>query len=74
MTIEGALDQECWFVFDFVVLKKIMKRLCDEIDHKVLLPLENPKVQIGEQGESVTVSGLISLRITASTASRMATA
>jgi 6-pyruvoyltetrahydropterin/6-carboxytetrahydropterin synthase len=56
VTIEGALDAECWFVFDFVVLKKIMKRLCDDIDHKVLLPLENPKVQLGEQGESVTVA------------------
>jgi 6-pyruvoyltetrahydropterin/6-carboxytetrahydropterin synthase len=56
VTVEGALDQECWFVFDFVVLKKIMKRLCDEIDHKVLLPLESPKIQLGEQGESVTVA------------------
>ena len=27
-------------------LKKIMRRLCDEIDHKVLLPLENPKIQV----------------------------
>ena len=33
-----------------------MKRLTDEIDHKVLLPLENPKVQVAEQGESVTVA------------------
>ena len=56
VTVEGALDEESWFVFDFVVLKKIMRRLCDEIDHKVLLPLENPKIQLGEQGESVTVA------------------
>src|SRR5438132_2059680 len=56
VTVEGALDEESWFVFDFVVLKKIMKRLCDEIDHKVLLPLENPKVQVAEAGESVTVA------------------
>src|SRR5580765_8997060 len=56
VTIEGALDEEAWFVFDFVVLKKIMKRLCDDIDHKVLLPTENPKIQLGEQGESVTVA------------------
>src|SRR3979490_2768187 len=42
VTLEGALDEETWFVFDFVTLKHMMKRLCDEIDHKVLLPLENP--------------------------------
>ena len=41
VTIEGALNQESWFVFDFVELKGIMKRLCDEIDHLVLLPLES---------------------------------
>ena len=33
-----------------------MRGLCDEIDHKVLLPLQNPKIQIGEDGESVKVA------------------
>ena len=56
VTVEGALDEESWFVFDFVVLKKIMRRLCDDIDHKVLLPLENPKIQLTEDGESVRVA------------------
>src|SRR6266700_990835 len=56
VTVEGALDEESWFVFDFVVLKKIMRRLCDEIDHKVLLPLENPKIQLSEDGDSVKVA------------------
>src|SRR2546428_2626369 len=56
VTVDGALDEEAWFVFDFVILKKIMKRLCDEIDHKVLLPLENSKVQVVEEGESVRVA------------------
>ena len=56
VTLEGALDEETWFVFDFVTLKHMMKRLCDEIDHKVLLPLENPKVQVAEDGDSVTVA------------------
>ena len=26
VTIDGALDEESWFVFDFVILKKIMRR------------------------------------------------
>jgi 6-pyruvoyltetrahydropterin/6-carboxytetrahydropterin synthase len=56
VTIDGALDDESWFVFDFVILKKIMRGLCDEIDHKVLLPLENPKIQIVEEGDSVNVA------------------
>ena len=56
VTVEGELDEESWFVFDFVVIKRIMRGLCDEIDHKVLLPLQNPKIQIGEEGESVTVA------------------
>ena len=56
VTVDGALDEEAWFVFDFVILKKIMKRLCDEIDHKVLLPLENPKVQVTEDGEQINVA------------------
>jgi 6-pyruvoyltetrahydropterin/6-carboxytetrahydropterin synthase len=56
VTLDGALDPESWFVFDFVALKHIMRDLCDEIDHKVLLPLENPKIQIGRQGDAVTVA------------------
>ena len=55
-TLEGAIDDESWLVFDFVKLKQIMRGLCDEIDHKVLLPLENPRLQVVEEGESVTVA------------------
>ena len=56
VTIEGDLNQESWFVFDFVELKRIMKRLCDEIDHLVLLPLESDRVGVVEEGETVSVS------------------
>jgi 6-pyruvoyltetrahydropterin/6-carboxytetrahydropterin synthase len=56
VTVEGRLDEESWFVFDFVELKRIMKQLCDEIDHKVLLPLESRRVQVSERGESIHVS------------------
>ena len=55
VTLEGKLDEETWFVFDFVVLKRIMRGLCDEIDHKVLLPLESPKVQVNDDGDNVRV-------------------
>ena len=56
VTIEGDLNQESWFVFDFVELKRIMKRLCDEIDHLVLLPLESDRVGVVEDGDIVRVS------------------
>ena len=55
-TVEGALDQEAWFVFDFVVLKRLMKELCDEIDHKVLLPTESAKIRVSEDGDDVNVA------------------
>ena len=56
VTIEGDLNQESWFVFDFVELKRIMKRLCDEIDHLVLLPTKSDRVGVTEEGESVSVT------------------
>jgi len=56
VTVEGALNKEAWFVFDFVELKGIMKRLCDEIDHLVLLPLDSDRVKVVEDGEIVRVS------------------
>jgi 6-pyruvoyltetrahydropterin/6-carboxytetrahydropterin synthase len=56
VTIEGDLNQESWFVFDFVELKRIMKRLCDEIDHLVLLPLKSDRVAVVQDGETVSVS------------------
>src|SRR3982750_3061595 len=56
VTIEGGLNQEAWFVFDFVELKRIMRGLCDEIDHLVLLPTESDRVQVHEEGDNVTVA------------------
>ena len=55
VTVEGALNEEAWFVFDFVELKKIMRKLCDEIDHLVLLPTESSRIKVEEIGETVTV-------------------
>src|SRR5256714_13737345 len=56
VVVEGGLDPEAHYVVDFSELKQLMKRLTDEIDHKVLLPLENPKLQIREDGDSVAVA------------------
>jgi 6-pyruvoyltetrahydropterin/6-carboxytetrahydropterin synthase len=56
VTVDGHLNEESWFVFDFVELKRIMRRLCDEIDHLVLLPLESDRIRVQEEGEVVTVA------------------
>jgi 6-pyruvoyltetrahydropterin/6-carboxytetrahydropterin synthase len=56
VTCEGALDPETWYVFDFGVLKKIMKALCDEIDHRVLLPTESPKVAVEQRDDMIHVA------------------
>jgi 6-pyruvoyltetrahydropterin/6-carboxytetrahydropterin synthase len=56
VTVEGALQEHSWYVFDFGVLKRIMRKLCDDIDHKVLLPTTNPHLQIGERDDAITVA------------------
>ena len=56
VTMEGALDDESWYVFDFGALKRIMRRLCDEIDHKVLLATENPRLEVVDDGQTVRVA------------------
>ncbi len=54
--VEGGLDPEAHFVLDFSALKQLVKRVTDEIDHKVLLPLQSPKIQIREEGDTVSVA------------------
>ena len=55
VAVEGAVDAECLFVLDFSVLKRIVRKLVDEIDHKVLLPTRNPKLAFRETGGSLAV-------------------
>jgi len=55
VALDGALDEDGWYVLDFSLIKRLMRQLCDEIDHKVLLPLENPKLGIVTKANSVFV-------------------
>jgi 6-pyruvoyltetrahydropterin/6-carboxytetrahydropterin synthase len=54
--LTGTLEPEAWYVYDFVALKQVMRRLTNELDHKVLLPTTNPTVAVRAQGDSTTVS------------------
>ena len=53
--VEGAVDEECLFVLDFSVLKRIVRELADKIDHKVLLPTKNPKLAYRTEGDMLHV-------------------
>ncbi len=56
VVLEGSLDPESSYVVDFGVVKNLMRRLCDEIDHKVLLPLRNSRLGITTQEGIVSVA------------------
>ena len=50
--VEGPLDEN-YYIFDFVALKNIMRRLTDELDHYMLVPTRNPLISVEERGQSV---------------------
>jgi 6-pyruvoyltetrahydropterin/6-carboxytetrahydropterin synthase len=55
VTVEGALETDAWYVLDFVALKTLMRRLTGELDHRVLLPTENPGLELREAGGMLSV-------------------
>ena len=57
VVLEGGIDPASWYVFDFVAHKRLMKRLCDEIDHRVLRPHENPRNKVAERAGEPPESG-----------------
>ena len=54
--LAGDLESDAWYVYDFVALKQLMRRLVGELDHKVLLPAANPALQVQEAEGSTTVA------------------
>ena len=56
VTIDGALDPADRLVFDFLELKRIMRGLCREIDHLVLLPAGSARIAVVEDGDTVRVA------------------
>jgi 6-pyruvoyltetrahydropterin/6-carboxytetrahydropterin synthase len=53
--LEGALDEN-YYVWDFVSVKRTMRRLVDEMDHRMLLPLHNPALSLREDEGHVHVA------------------
>ena len=50
VTIEGPVEQNA-YVFNFVTLKRIMKQLVDELDHRMILPRGNPLIEVAAQDD-----------------------
>ncbi len=49
---EGPLTDDAW-VIDFGLVKREMKALCDELDHKFLLQRPSPLLSVRTEGEAV---------------------
>lgn len=50
--IEGTLDQN-FLVFDFIALKKILRDICEQLDHRMLVPRASRDFSIEEDEKSV---------------------
>ena len=80
--IEGELTADSW-VLDFSEAKALVRDICSELDHKFLLPLENPALEIaasdaefeirfGDRRYVIPRSDVAELPIDNSTAERLA--
>jgi 6-pyruvoyl tetrahydropterin synthase/QueD family protein len=43
--VEGELGED-QVVFDFTVLKRLTREVCQQLDHRFLLPLQNPRLEL----------------------------
>ena len=54
VTVEGDLQSD-EYVFNFVTLKRLMRTLVDQLDHRTLLPATNPHFRLTHANHEVTV-------------------
>jgi 6-pyruvoyltetrahydropterin/6-carboxytetrahydropterin synthase len=54
VTVDGDL-QDDHFVFNFVTLKRLMRKLVDQLDHRTLLPATNPYFRLTHANHEITV-------------------
>ena len=53
--VEGALDEN-HYVVDFIALKDMTRSITDELDHRMLLPTQNAKIRLHEEGANLRVT------------------
>lgn len=58
VALEGGLTEDA-YVFDFVVLKRIVRQVCDELDHRFLLPSQSVELDVhkGEDEWEISYQG-----------------
>lgn len=52
--IEGPLDENS-YVVDFIALRDALKSLTDQLDHRMLLPTEHPRIRVQADQQQVRV-------------------
>jgi 6-pyruvoyltetrahydropterin/6-carboxytetrahydropterin synthase len=54
VSVEGDLDENA-YVLNFVPLKRMLRAICDRLDHRMLLPTDNPLIQVEADDVQYTV-------------------
>ncbi len=55
VTLAGALEED-GYVMDFTVVKRSLRKIVDELDHKMLLARDNPVVRVAESDGHTTAT------------------
>ena len=50
--LAGELDVN-YYIYNFVTIKRMMKQICDELDHRMLLPEQNPLIVLEAEGPNI---------------------
>jgi 6-pyruvoyltetrahydropterin/6-carboxytetrahydropterin synthase len=53
--LEGPLDPD-HLVFDFIVLKKLLREIVNELDHRMLVPMKSRQLRIEETEKEIRLS------------------
>ncbi len=56
LRMEGKMDKN-YMLMDFVVVKRALREIAEELDHRVLLPEKSPYAEISEDAGSVEFIG-----------------
>ena len=83
VNFEGEMPEDGDMMVDFIAVKRVLRELCEELDHRVIVLTENPDSIVAEEGDNVTVDvhgkhysfpkeDVIMLPIMSSTAERLA--
>jgi 6-pyruvoyltetrahydropterin/6-carboxytetrahydropterin synthase len=53
--VHGPLDENL-YVVDFIAVRDALQKICDSLDHRMLLPLSHPTIKVVEANGEVSVS------------------